>query len=169
MDDELIRVLIVIIIIVIIIIFILIKFICFREKALGYLESIKELKSKIQILKTKGNQAIKKMNQVVDMNTNSADKLASHNHLIISGFNYSPSGVNLDINDLSEHSNYMGASFARELSVARLELNSLIKEYNLYIKRLLNVPFAAILKYKEVDYIDESNLDESVRLEDKDW
>lgn len=73
---------IVIILLVIIMICFLIKFVRFRTQVLYYLENIKEMKSKIQIIKTKGNQVIKKMSEVVDMNTLSADKLASHNQLL---------------------------------------------------------------------------------------
>lgn len=161
---------IVIIIIVIIMIWFFIKFVCFRAHALDYLENIKEMKSKIQIIKTKGNQVIKKMSEVVDMNTSSADKLASHNQILKQiNFNGRPGGINLDINNLDENSNNLGASIARELSAARLELNSLIKKYNLYIKQFFNLPFSAILKYKEIDYIDETNLDESIKLENKEW
>ena len=161
---------IVIFILVIILICFLIKFVHFRTRALNYLENIKEMKSKIQIIKTKGNQVIKKMSEVVDVNTLSADKLASHNQLLKEfNFNSRPGGINLDINNLDEHSNNLGAGLARELSAARLELNSLIKKYNLYIKQFFNIPFAAILRYKEIDYIDETNLDESTKLENKEW
>ena len=110
------------------------------------------------------------MSEVVDMNTSSADKLASHNQILKQiNFNGRPGGINLDINNLDENSNNLGASIARELSAARLELNSLIKKYNLYIKQFFNLPFSAILKYKEIDYIDETNFDESIKLENKEW
>ena len=123
----------------------------FRNNALVYKEKIKKAKSHVRVAQNKYVKSLKNTAGALELNTNT------------------DGGVGLWSGDMGAAAKYgtnteLVRSLAESYEQAQNLLNELISQYNFFISKFPNLIFAAILRYKKENYIDEENLDMSTSL-----
>ena len=125
----------------------------YRNKALGYQEEIRAAKSKVRVAKSKYIKVMENSTR-----TNQAAGSVGGGGLV-NGGSGGMGGTFVTSAEMVER-------LATEYENAQLHLNKLISNWNKFIGRFPSLIYAAILRLKKENYIDEENLDMSTALSD---
>ena len=142
----------------ILIIYLIVKFIKFRGTIVTFQEEIKRAKSRVRIEQNRYLKTLK--NTVTNQENVSQNGDANNARVFINGVSGSAQKYATGTGMISE--------LAFAYRNAQDELNSVIKEYNVFIGKFPNFIYAAIFKYSKEEYIDEENLDSTTTLSELD-